>query len=87
MLKFLDKLFGDANEKFLKSLQPQVDAINEKEKEFLKLSDDELREKSLNLKKQIKDGTKLDDVLVPAFALIKVAAQRTLGQRHYDVQF
>ena len=86
MLKFLDKLFGDANEKFLKSLQPQVDAINEKEKEFLKLSDDELREKSLNLKKQIKDGTKLDDVLVPAFALIKVAAQRTLGQRHYDVQ-
>ncbi|MBT4209879.1 MAG: preprotein translocase subunit SecA [Candidatus Komeilibacteria bacterium] len=86
MLKFLDKLFGDANEKFLKSLQPQVDAINEKEKEFLKLNDDELKKESLNLKKQIQDGTKLDDVLVPAFALIKVAAQRTLGQRHYNVQ-
>jgi preprotein translocase subunit SecA len=86
MLKFLDKLFGDANEKFLKSLQPQIDAINEKEKEFLKLSDEKLQEESINLKKKIKDGAKLDDILVPAFSLVKVAAQRTLKQRPYDVQ-
>lgn len=86
MLKFIDKLFGDANEKFLKTLEPQIMAINELEQEFLKQSDEELRAKSLNLKQQIKDGTKLGDILVPAFALVKVAAQRTLGQRHYDVQ-
>jgi len=86
MLKFLDKLLGDANAKFLKSLQPQIDAINQKEQEFLKLSDEQVKEESLKLKQQVKDGTKLDDVLVPAFALVRVAAQRTLGQRHYDVQ-
>lgn len=86
MLKLLNKLLGDANAKFLKSLAPQVDSINQIEQEFLKLTDEELRAKSLELKQQIKDGTKLDDVLVPAFALVKVAAQRTLGQRHYDVQ-
>ena len=86
MIKFLDKLFGDANEKFLKTLQPQIDAIKEKEQEFLKLSDEEIKEKSLNLKQQIKDGTKLDDILVPAFALVKIAAQRTLNQSPYDVQ-
>ncbi|MFA6466478.1 MAG: preprotein translocase subunit SecA [Patescibacteria group bacterium] len=86
MLKFIDKLFGDANEKFLKTLEPQINAINEAEQKFLKQTDEELKAESLNLKQQIKDGTKLDDVLVPAFALVKVAAQRTLGQRHYDVQ-
>jgi preprotein translocase subunit SecA len=86
MLKFIDKLFGDANAKFLKGLEPQVEAIKIKEAEFLKLSDEEIKAKSLELKQQIKDGTKLDDVLVPAFALVKVAAQRTLDQRHYDVQ-
>jgi len=86
MQKLINKLFGDANAKFLKSLQPSVDSINETEQEFLKLNDEELKAKSLGLQQQIKDGTKLDDVLVPAFALVKIAAQRTLGQRHYDVQ-
>ena len=85
-MKFLDKLFGDANEKFLKNLNPKVEEINNLENKFLKLSDDQIKEKSLELKKQIKDGAKLDDVLAPAFALVKVAAQRTLNQRHYDVQ-
>ncbi|MFA6307650.1 MAG: preprotein translocase subunit SecA [Patescibacteria group bacterium] len=86
MIKFLDKLFGDANEKFLKTLQPQIDAINILEQEFAKLSDQEIKAKSLNLKQKIKDGTKLDDVLVPAFALVKVAAKKTLKQSPYDVQ-
>ncbi|MBU1203142.1 preprotein translocase subunit SecA [Patescibacteria group bacterium] len=85
-MKFLDKLFGDANEKFLKSLRPQIDKINNLENDFLSLSDHELKEKSLELKKQIKDGAKLDDVLTPAFALVKVAAQKTLNQKPYDVQ-
>ncbi len=85
-MSFLDKLLGDANAKFLKSLEPQIKAINAKEEEWLKLSDEELKNKSLELKKQIKDGAKLDEILVPAFALVKIAAQRTLKQRHYDVQ-
>lgn len=86
MKKFLDKLFGDANEKFLKSLQPQIEAINQAEQQYLKLTDEQIKEESLKLKKQAQDGTKLEDLLVPAFGLVKVAAQRTLEQRHYDVQ-
>jgi len=82
----LDKLFGDANQKFIDSLEPQVKAINDLEPEFEKLSDEELKKKSLELKEQVKNGTKLDDVLVPAFALVREAAKRTLKQNHYDVQ-
>ncbi len=82
----LDKLFGDANDKFIKSLQPDIDAINNLEKEFAELSDQDIKNKSLELKKQVVNGTKLEDVLVPSFALVREAAKRTLGQRHYDVQ-
>ena len=83
---FLDKLFGDANQKFLKNLEPQIQAINDLEKKFKKLSDQELKNKSLELKKQAQEGTKLDQLLVPAFALIREAAVRTLNQRHFEVQ-
>jgi len=80
------KLFGSANDRRIRSYQPRVDEINALEDEIAKLSDEELRARSDEFKKQIADGTDLDDLLVPAFATVREAAKRTLGQRHFDVQ-
>ena len=80
------RLFGTANERFLKSLRPNVDAINKKEPEFQALADDELRAKTDEFKTRLANGERLDDLLVEAFATVREAAKRTLGQRHFDVQ-
>jgi len=80
------RLFGSANDRRIKSYQPRVAAINALEKELEALSDDALRARTDEFRKQIADGTDLDDVLVPAFATVREAAKRTLGQRHFDVQ-
>ncbi len=85
-MSLLKKIFGDANQKYLKSLQPNIDAINALETDLQKLSDAELKTKSLELKQQAQAGTNLDELLVPAFALVREAAVRTLKQRHFDVQ-
>jgi preprotein translocase subunit SecA len=80
------KLFGSANERRIRSYQPRVAAINALEKELEALSDDALKARTAEFKKQIADGASLDDILVPAFATCREAAKRTLGQRHFDVQ-
>ena len=80
------KLFGSANDRRIRSYQPRVDEINELEDEIAKLSDEALRARTDDFKKQIADGADLDDLLVPAFATVREAAKRTLGQRHFDVQ-
>ncbi len=80
------KLFGSANERRIRSYQPRVDAINALEAEIAALSDDALKARTAEFKKQIADGTSLDDILVPAFATVREAAKRTIGQRHFDVQ-
>ena len=80
------KLFGSANERRIRSYQPRVAAINVLEKELEALGDDALKARTAEFKKQIADGTSLDDILVPAFATCREAAKRTLGQRHFDVQ-
>ena len=80
------KLFGSANERRIRSYQPRVDAINALETEVAALSNDELRARTEDFKKQIADGASLDDILVPAFATVREAAKRTIGQRHFDVQ-
>ena len=80
------KLFGSANDRRIRTYQPRVDEINELEDEIAKLSDEALKARSDEFKKQIADGTDLDDLLVPAFATVREAAKRTLGQRHFDVQ-
>jgi preprotein translocase subunit SecA len=80
------KLFGSSNDRRVKKYQPRVDAINALEKEVAALSDDALRERTSEFRKQIEAGTELDDLLVPAFATVREAAKRTLGQRHFDVQ-
>jgi len=80
------KLFGSANERRIRSYQPRVAEINALEKELEALSDEALRARTADFKKQIAEGTSLDDLLVPAFATCREAAKRTLGQRHFDVQ-
>src|SRR5664280_3893277 len=80
------KLFGSANERRIRSYQPRVDAINAMEAEIKALSDDALKARTADFKKQVADGASLDDILVPAFATCREAAKRTLGQRHFDVQ-
>lgn len=80
------KLFGSVNERRLKSYQPKVAAINALESEIEKLSDDDLRARTDEFRKQIAAGASIDDLLVPAFATVREAARRALGQRHFDVQ-
>src|SRR5262245_3761720 len=80
------KLFGSANDRRIKSYQPRVNAINALEPEVTKLSDEALRARTDEFKKQLEEGKSLDDILVPAFATVREAAKRTLGQRHFDVQ-
>jgi preprotein translocase subunit SecA len=80
------KFFGSANDRRVRKYQPRVDAINALEAEVEKLSDEELRARTAAFKSQVADGTSLDDILVPAFATVREAARRTIGQRHFDVQ-
>src|SRR4029077_3454157 len=80
------KLFGSANDRRIRTYQPRVDAINALEQEVAALSDEALRARSDEFKKQIAEGVELDDILVPAFATVREAAKRTLQQRHFDVQ-
>ncbi len=80
------KLFGSANERYVTRLQPLVDKINAAEADVEKLSDDDLRARTDWLRGRLKDGESLDDILVDAFATVREAAKRTLGERHYDVQ-
>jgi len=80
------RIFGSANDRFLKSLDRDVEAINALEPDLEGLSDDELKARTPWLKKRIAEGEALDDVLVDAFATVREASKRTLGQRHFDVQ-
>src|SRR3989344_442137 len=85
-MSFLNKIFGDANQRYIKSLQPIVNRINELEKDYEKLSDTQLKEKTAEFKKRLSEGESLDDLLPEAFAAVREASKRTLGQRHFDVQ-
>ncbi|MBI4187310.1 MAG: preprotein translocase subunit SecA [Chloroflexi bacterium] len=85
MLKWLGGLV-DSNEKVIRRLQPIVDQINELEPEFERLSDDELRAKTGEFKARYEAGASLDELLPEAFAAVREASRRTIGQRHFDVQ-
>src|ERR1700678_3175071 len=80
------KFFGSANDRRIKGYQSRVDAINALEPEVAALSDDVLKARTAEFRKELADGKELDDILVPAFATVREAAKRTLGQRHFDVQ-
>src|ERR1700724_1819356 len=80
------KIFGSSNDRRLKGYRPKVAAINALEPEMLKLSDADLRARTEQFRAAVGSGKALDDLLVPAFATVREAARRTLGQRHFDVQ-
>src|SRR5271168_4408380 len=80
------KFFGSANDRRVKGYQGRVDAINALEPEISALSDEALKARTAEFRQQLEDGATLDDLLVPAFATVREAAKRTLGQRHFDVQ-
>ncbi len=87
MLKALiTKFVGSRNERLIKRLHNNVEAINAYEPEFQKLSDDELRAKTAEFRKRHADGASLDDLLPEAFAATREASVRSLGLRHFDVQ-
>ncbi|MDP2801574.1 MAG: preprotein translocase subunit SecA [Phreatobacter sp.] len=80
------RIFGNGNDRRIKGYRPRIDAINALEPELAALSDEALRARTDMLKAQLAAGKSLDDLLVPAFATVREAAKRVLGQRHYDVQ-
>ncbi len=84
--EILKSVFGTANTRTVKHLQATVDEINALEPSVEKLSDEELRGRTDWLRGRLKEGESLDDILVDAFATVREAAKRTLGQRHFDVQ-
>lgn len=82
----LDKLFGDTSSKKIKKIQPLVKRINDLEAEIGELSNEDLRSKTNEFKLRLKSGETLDDLLPEAFAVVREAAKRTAGMRHFDVQ-
>lgn len=85
MFKFLTKIF-DSNEKEINRMQEIVEKINSFEEKTKKLKDKEFKEKTAEFKNRLSSGETLDDLLPEAFALVREAAKRTIGERHFDVQ-
>jgi len=79
-------IFGSSNDRYVRSLGKYVDAVNAFEPTISAMTDDELRGQTEIFRRRLSEGTKLDDLLPEAFATVREAAKRTLGQRHYDVQ-
>ena len=82
----LVKIFGTKSERDLKQIQHYVDDANRFTAEFEKLSDDELKAKTQEFRNRLEKGETLDDILPEAFAVVRLAAQRVIGLRPYDVQ-
>jgi len=82
----LHKIFSFLKKDYIKEWMPIVEKINSLEKDFEKLTDDKLKEKTIEFKDRLKKGESLDNILPEAFALVREASKRSLGQRHYDVQ-
>src|SRR6185369_14793351 len=80
------RIFGSANDRYVNSLKPIVTAVNALEPAVKALSDDDLRARTVWLRERLAKGESLEDVLPDAFATVREAATRTLGQRHFDVQ-
>ena len=85
-MEILEKIFGDGSSRRVRALQGIVDRINALEPEIQALSDVQMREKTQEFRDRLEKGETLDDILPEAYALVREAARRTLGQRHYDVQ-
>ena len=84
--EILTKIFGSRNDRLIKQYRRKVEEINKLEPAMKALSDDELRAKTQEFRDRIAKGATTDDLLVEAFAVVREAAQRVLGMRHFDVQ-
>ena len=85
-MSFLSKIFGDSSERFVNSLKPTLEKINQLEPEYEKFKPEDFPQKTAEFKERLKKGETLDDILPETFALVREAAKRTLKQRHFDVQ-
>lgn len=86
MLNILNKIFGTKNERELKRLFAYVDNINSLEPSYVSMTDEELRNKTVEFKNRLLSGETLDDILNEAFATVREVAKRLLNMRHFDVQ-
>ena len=87
MVSLLGKILGDSNERIAKKFRSEIEEINSLEIELERLSDEQLKDRTWEFKERLQeDAEELDDLLPEAFAMVREAAKRTLGQRHYDVQ-
>ena len=82
----INKIFKTGNQKELDRVKPLVGEINNQEANFKNLKDEDLKAKTYLLRKNLKDGRSLDSIIPESFALVREAASRVLGERHYDVQ-
>ena len=85
-MNFLKFLFGNYSKRELRRIQPVVDAVLSREKQYMNMADEELKAQTHVLKQRLKQGETLDDILPDAFAACREAADRALGKRHYPVQ-
>ncbi|GBE04187.1 MAG TPA: preprotein translocase subunit SecA [Nitrospirae bacterium] len=86
MFKYITKLIGSKNDREIKQLWSSIEKIDSLEPSILSLSDTELKAKTAEFRKRIKDGEDLDDILPEAFAVVRETSRRTLGMRHFNVQ-
>jgi len=85
--KIAKAVFGSSNDRYVRSLMKIVDKVNGFEPTISAMTDDELKNQTVLFRQRLDGGESLDDILPEAFATVREAAKRTLGQRHYDVQF
>ena len=84
--KVFNRIFKSGNQQELDTIKPLINEINSQEETVAKLKNHEFIEKTRQLKKNLKEGRKLDSIIPESFALVREAAKRTLNERHYDVQ-
>ena len=85
-MSFLTKIFGTQHDRDMKIIRPYIDKINGMEAQIQKLSDDQLKAKTGEFKSRLEQGASIDSLMVESFAVVREAAIRVLGMRHYDVQ-
>jgi len=85
-MSFLEKIFGDPNKKIIEKIEPTIRLINDLEPKFESFSIEELKEQTTKFRDRLGRGENLDNLLPEAFASVREASKRILGQRHFDVQ-
>ena len=86
VLGLATKIFGSSNDRALKAYQQHIDPINALEKNYENMSDSELQSQTNDFRQRLENGEPLKNLIHDSFAVVREAAKRTLGQRHYDVQ-